>query len=315
VDQTAVGIDVSKATLDVAVWPGGEAWQVVYDTDGVDALVDQLVELQPERVVVEATGRLEVALLAALAAAGLPTVRVNPRQVRDFARATGQFAKTDRLDAQVLARFGAQLQPELRPLPEAEAEELRALLVRRRQLLEMLVAEEHRAGQPGLPVAVQTQIAAHVRWLREQVGGVDRDLRRSVLASPVWRRADHLLRSVPGVGQVLATTLLAELPELSQLNRRQLAALVGVAPLDRQSGAFHGRRRTHGGRRSVRRVLYMAALTATRCNPPIRRLYLRLVDAGKPGKVALVACMRKLLLVVRAVLRSGQPWSPELAAA
>lgn len=314
-DQTAVGIDVSKATLDVAVWPGGEAWQVVYDTDGVDALVDQLVELHPERVVVEATGRLEVALLAALAAAGLPAVRVNPRQVRDFARATGQFAKTDRLDAQVLARFGAQLQPELRPLPEAEAEELRALLVRRRQLLEMLVAEEHRAGQPGLPVAVQTQIAAHVRWLREQVGGVDRDLRRSVLASPVWRRADHLLRSVPGVGQVLATTLLAELPELSQLSRRQLAALVGVAPLDRQSGAFDGRRRTHGGRRAVRRVLYMAALTATRCNPPIRRLYLRLVDAGKPGKVALVACMRKLLLVVRAVLRSGQPWSPELAAA
>lgn len=314
-DGPTVGIDVSKATLDVGVWPSGEVWQVAYDEDGVDALVRRIVDLQPQRVVVEATGRIEVSVLAALAAAGLPAVRVNPRQVRDFARATGHLAKTDRLDALVLARFGGQLQPDLRPLPTAEAEALRALLVRRRQLLEMLVAEEHRAGQPGLPTAVRDQIAAHVRWLRDQVRGVDHDLRQAVRQSPLWKRDDHLLRSVPGVGPVLATTILAELPELVVLGRRPLAALVGVAPLNRDSGTLRGQRRTAGGRGTVRRTLYMAALTATRCNPPIRSLYQRLREAGKPAKVALVACMRKLLLILRAVLRSGQPWSAEIAVA
>jgi len=313
VEQPTVGIDVSKAALDVAVWPSGETWRVAYDPEGVEALVRRIVGLQPHRVVVEATGRLEVSVLAALGGAGLPAVRVNPRQVRDFARATGHLAKTDRLDALVLARFGAQLRPELRPLPEAEAESLRALLVRRRQLLEMLVAEEHRAGQPGLPAAVRDQIAVHVRWLRDQVRGVDQELRTAVRQSPLWTRDDHLLRSVPGVGSVLATTILAELPELTLIGRRPLAALVGVAPLNEDSGTHRGRRRTAGGRGTVRRTLYMAALTATRCNPPIRSLYLRLLAAGKPTKVALVACMRKLLLVLRAVLRSGQPWSAEIA--
>lgn len=308
-----VGIDVSKATLDVATWPDGETWQVAYDADGVDGLVRRLQRLQPERVVVEATGRLEVALLAALGSAGLPAVRVHPRHVRDFARASGALAKTDRLDALVLARFGAQLQPELRPLPEAERDGLRAFLVRRRQLLEMLVAEEHRLGTPGLPAEVREQIGVHVRWLREQVGGVDRDLRRTVLASALWRRDDQLLRSVPGVGPVLSATVLAELPELTSLGRQALAALVGVAPLNHDSGTFHGRRWTAGGRGAVRHVLYMAAVSAIRCNPAVRRLYRRLVDAGKPSKVALIACMRKLLLILRAVVRSGRPWSKEIA--
>lgn len=310
-----VGIDVSKLTLDVATWPDAETWQVTHDAEGIETLVRRLQPMRPERVVVEATGRLEVALLAALGAAGLPAVRVHPRRVRDFARASGALAKTDRLDALMLARFGAQLQPELRPLPEPERDGLRAFLVRRRQLLDMLLAEEHRLATPGLPAEVREQIEVHVRWLREQVGGLDHDLRRTVLASALWRREDQLLRSVPGVGPVLATTVLAELPELTTLGRQALAALVGVAPLNRDSGAFHGRRWTGGGRGTVRHVLYMAAVAAVRCNPPVRRLYRRLVDAGKPAKLALVACMRKLLLILRAVVRSGQPWSPHIAGA
>lgn len=309
-DPLTIGIDVSKATLDVATWPGGDVWQVTYDEDGLAGLVRQLCNLQPERVVVEATGRLEVTLLAALVAAGLPAVRMNPRQVRDFARATGHLAKNDRQDARLLARLGAQLAPDVRPLPTAETEALRALVTRRRQLLEMLVAEDHRQHQPGLPAGVREQIAAHVRWLREQVGGVDRDMRRAVQQSPVWKRDDQLMRSIPGVGPVLAATLLAEVPEFTTLNRRQVAALVGVAPIDRESGTFRGRRSTVGGRAAVRRVLYMAAVAAMRCNPTVRSLYIRLVEAGKPPKVALVACMRKLLLVTRAVLRSQRPWSP-----
>jgi transposase len=271
-------------------------------------------QLMPELVVVEATGALEAALLAALGIAGVPVARVNPRQARDFARATGRLAKTDRLDAEVLARFGAQVQPEPRPLPAEAQQAFAALVTRRRQLLEMLGAEQQRLlGLRVLPEAVRTQLTVHVAWLRAQVDTLDEDLQATVQASPLWQERGGLLRSVPGVGPVLTATLLAELPELGRLGRRQLAALVGVAPLNRDSGTLRGHRTTWGGRASIRAVLYMAAVTATRCNPAVRSCYQRLVAAGKPKKVALVACMRKLLLTLNAVVRSGQPWTADFA--
>lgn len=310
-----VGVDVSKARLDVAVWPSREHWEVAYDAAGLESLMARLRKLAPELVVVEATGGLEAEVLGALGAAGVVAARVNPRQVRDFARATGRLAKTDRLDAETLARFGAQVQPEPRALPAAEQQAFAALVTRRRQLLEMLGAEQHRlVGPQRLPEAVRRQLAVHIDWLRAQVDGLDAELREAVQASPLWQERGDLLRSVPGVGPVLTSTLLAELPELGQLGRRQLAALVGVAPMNRDSGTLRGRRTTWGGRASVRAVLYMCAVTATRCNPAVRDCYQRLVAAGKPKKVALVACMRKLLLVISAVIRSGKPWSAQFTA-
>lgn len=309
-DECTVGVDVSKASLDVAVWPEEEHFSVPHDDAGIVWLVERLRGLRPERVVVEATGGIEAELLAAFALAGLPAVRVNPRQVRDFARATGRLAKTDRIDAGVLARFGSDLRPQVRSLPDEQTQALAALVARRRQLLEMLVAEQHRlAAARRHPEAVRRQLEQHIVWLREQVGGLDRELRQQVKASPLWRRQDALLRSVPGVGPVLAATLLAELPELGCIGRKQVAALVGVAPFNADSGTLRGRRITWGGRRAVRDVLYMAAVTASRCNPPIRSLYVRLLAAGKPRKVALVACMRKLLLILNAVLRAQIPWT------
>lgn len=311
-----VGVDVSKATLDVAVWPEGRGWQVSHDRLGMEGLVEQLREMRPRLVVLEATGGLELELIAALGSAGLAVVRANPRQVRDFARAMGRLAKTDALDATVLAQFAAQVQPEVRPLPDAELGELAALVTRRRQLIEMLIAEEHRLlGPRPLPRAVREQLGAHISWLRAQVAGLDDEIRTVVRASLLWRERDDLLRSVPGVGRVLSATLLAELPELGRLGRRAVSALVGVAPLNRDSGTLRGRRTTWGGRAHVRAVLYMAALTATRHNPIVRALYARLLAAGKPRKVALVACMRKLLLILNAIARSGRPWDPQFAAA
>ena len=307
------GIDVSKATLDVAVQPSGAQWSVANRAAPIEALVEQLTAVGPARIVVEASGSYETPLVAALASAQLPVVVVNPRQVRDFARATGQLAKTDRIDAQVLARFGEAIRPELRPLPDATTRAVRALVSRRRQLQDMLTAEQHRLVTAAVQDALEPlrdQLAEHIQWLRQQLAEVDDDLQRLMQASPVWRAREDLLRTIPGIGPVTSATLLSHLPELGQLDRKAIAKLVGVAPLNHDSGTLRGRRRIWGGRAAVRAVLYMAALVATRHNPSIRRFYERLRAAGKPGKVALVACAHKLLLLCNSVLRSGIPWRP-----
>ena len=307
-----VGIDVSKATLDVALLPTRETWQVTNDSLGIDALVERVAALGPALVVLEATGRYEAPCAASLASTGLPVAVVNPRQVRDFAKSTGRLAKTDALDAAVLALFVERVRPEPRPLPDAESEAFAAILSRRRQLITMLVSEKNRT-QVAAP-SVQKSIAKHVRWLEKELGGVDDDLHSAIRESVVWRAKDDLLRAIPGVGRVLATTLLVDLPELGRLSRREIAALVGVAPLNRDSGAFRGQRSVWGGRSTVRAALYMSALAAVRSNPPIKAFYERLVAAGKPKKVALVACMRKLLVTCNAVVRDGQPWSASYGA-
>jgi transposase len=301
-----VGIDVSKAALAVALLPSGEQWEAANDEEGVDGLVNRLVPLRPALVVLEATGGLELFSAAALGAAGLPVAVVNPRQVRDFARSTGKLAKTDALDAVTIALFGERVQPTPRALPDAEAQALGALLTRRRQLIDMLVAEKHRLSR-SLP-AVRPGIQEHIDWLEAQRSKVDNELEDTMRRSPLWRERENLLRSVPGVGPVLTLTLLAELPELGTLDRRQIAALVGVAPLNRDSGVFRGKRVIWGGRGSVRTALFMAALIASRFNPVIRDFYGRLRAAGKPKKVALVACMRKLLTILNAMLKHREPW-------
>lgn len=307
-----VGIDVSKATLDAAVLPTGEGWRVANDPDGVDALVTRVAALTPTLVVLEATGRYEAPCAAALASVGVPVAVVNPRQARDFAKATGHLAKTDAIDAAVLALFAERVRPEPRPLPDAESAALQALLARRRQLVTMLVAEKNRAHVAS--AAVTKSVAKHVRWLERELRGVDADLAAAIRESAVWRAKEDLLRGVPGVGRVLATTLLADLPELGRLDRREIAALVGVAPLNRDSGTFRGQRVVWGGRARVRTALYMGALAAVRSNPPVKALYVRLVERGKPKKVALVACARKLLITCNAVVRDGRPWEANFPA-
>jgi transposase len=250
---------------------------------------------------------------AALVAAGLAVAVVNPRQVRDFAKATGHLAKSDALDARVLARFAQRIQPRVRPLPDAVAQELASVLGRRRQLLEMRTAEQNR--RPTLAPRLRPALDAHVVWLSQQLTELDRELDQTLRASPVWREKEALLRSIPGIGPVVARTLLAELPELGTLARQQVAALAGVAPLNQDSGQRQGPRRIWGGRAPVRAALYMAAVTAIRCNPTIRALYTRLRAAGKPAKVALVACMRKLVIIANAILRDATPWSADVALA
>lgn len=306
--DTAVvaGIDVSKASLDVALSPSEERWSVANDAAGVGALVPRLQALRPALVVLEATGGYERAVVAALAAAGLPVVVANPRQIRAFARAVGQLAKTDRLDAAMLARFGAQVRPTPRALPDAQAQALDALLTRRRQLIEMLTAEKNRLAA-AVP-AVRRGITQHIRWLERQLDDVDGELGALIEASPLWRAQDDLLQSVPGVGPVLSRTLRGELPELGRLTHKQIAALVGVAPMARDSGTWRGRRGVTGGRAPVRTALYMAAVTAAQHNPTIRVFYRRLRAAGKPAKVALTACMRKLLTILNAMMRAGSYW-------
>ncbi len=257
-------------------------------------------------VVLEATGGLEQPAAVALATSGVAVAIVNPRQVRDFAKATGRLAKTDRIDAAVLAHFAEAVRPEPRPLADEDARELSAIVLRRRQILAMITAEGNRARTA--PKPVRRRIDAHLRWLRKELERVNEELGRTLRESPVWREKDDFLRSVPGVGPMLSATLLAELPELGHLDRRRLAALVGVAPLNRDSGTLRGVRTVWGGRSGVRTTLYMATLSATRCNPAIREFYRRLVAAGKPKKVALTACMRKLLTILAAVLRNRTPW-------
>ena len=306
-----VGIDVSKAQLDVAVRPSGETWTVAHDEAGLSGLVARLHTLAPALIVVEATGGWEVALVGALAAALLPVAVVNPRQVRDFARSTGTLAKTDRLDAQSLAHFAEALRPQPRSLPNGQAQELSALLQRRRQLVDMLTAEKNR-----LPLAarrIRPQLQTHIAWLQRQISQFDDDLRELLRSSPLWRDKEDLLRSAPGVGPVLATTLVAALPELGTLTRQQIAALVGVAPLNRDSGTLRGRRTVWGGRAQVRTVLYMSTLVAVRHNPVLAAFYQRLRAAGKAPKVALTACMRKLLTILNAMLKHHTRWAPVMA--
>ena len=301
-----VGIDVAEATLEIACRPSAEGWQAANDPEGIAALVERLRSLGRVLVVLEATGRVELALVAELGAAGLPVVVINPRQVRDFARAIGRLAKTDRIDAQILAQFAEVFKPSPRALPDQMAQELTALLSRRRQLIDMLTAERNRLRRALR--RVQPSISQHITWLEQQLDELDRDLAQLIKSTPLWRERENLLRTVPGIGPVVASTLVAALPELGLLNRKQVAALVGVAPLNRDSGTFRGQRTVWGGRGQVRAVLYMAALTGTRYNPTIRAFYARLLATGKPKKVALVACMRKLLTILNAMMRSETPW-------
>ena len=306
-----VGLDVAKGHVDVALRPSGEHWQAPTSEAGLAALVERLRASAPALVVMEATGGLEAPLLAALAVA-MPVAVVNPRQVRDFARAMGRLAKTDRLDAAVLAHFAEVVRPSKTELPTAESEALTAMLSRRQQLVEMLTAERNRLGATRV-VSVRKDVEAHVAWLQQRLKDVDKDLDGMLRASAVWREKEALYRSVPGVGRVVATTLLAELPELGTLDRKKIAALVGVAPFNRDSGTMRGRRPIWGGRATVRSALFMAALVATRRNTVIKAFYERLLAVGKLKKVALTACMRKLLTMLNAMARNHTPWSPALA--
>lgn len=306
--QTYVGIDVAKQHLDVAIRPTGEYLRASNDDGGVGSLVERLGQEGRVLVVVEATGGLERVLTAALSVAGIAVAVVNPRQVRDFAKATGRLAKTDRIDAAVLARFAEAVRPEPRLLADEASRELSSLVARRRQLLSMVTAEGNRL--PHAPKALRKRIEAHLRWLRKEVGRTEAELGRVIQENLAWREQDVLLRSVPGVGPAVSAVLLAELPELEYLDRRRLAALVGVAPMNRDSGTLRGLRTVWGGRSGVRTALYMAALVATRYNPAIKEFYERLLSKGKPKKVALTACMRKLLTILGAVLRDRTPWRP-----
>ena len=309
--QSVVGIDVSKVRLDVAFRPSGQRLTVSNSSRGISRLVNLLKRAVPECVLLEATGGYELKLLERMLAEALPAVVVNARQVREFARATGRLAKTDAIDADVLAHFAEALKPEQRVMPDLQTRKLRALLTRRRQLLVMMVAEGNRAAH-AIDV-IRRGIAATVRCLKKQVAALDRELASFIRETPAWREKSEVLRSVPGVGAVASATLLAELPELGTLNRKQIAALVGVAPFNRDSGALRGRRMIWGGRSSVRAVLYMCAMVAITRNPIISAHYRRLRAAGKPSKVALVACMRKLIVILNVLARQRTLWTPQLA--
>lgn len=300
-----VGIDVSKDHLDVCRLPGNQVTQFSYDLAGVAALKSWLGEQPPALIVLEATGGLETNVVAELAAEGLPVVVVNPRQVRDYARALGRLAKTDAIDAVVLARFAQDVRPQIRTLPSEEERNLGELIARRRQLVDLRTAESNRLKQ-ARSRSVWKDVKGMLETLDKKIRSVEREIEKQLHHNPVWRERDQLLQSVPGVGDVTSRTLLAELPELGRLNRRQIASLVGVAPINRDSGKLRGKRTVWGGRASVRAVLYMATLTARRCYAPIKALFERLVQHGKPRKLALTACMRKLLTILNAILKTNQ---------
>ena len=304
--EVFVGIDVSKARLDVAVSPSGEVWSCANDEEGFAALLERLRPLRPKLVVLEATGGYQAPLAAALTVGGIVVAVVNPRQVRDFGRATGQLAKTDVLDAQVIARFAEAVRPEPRPLPDDETNALRGVVARRRQLVEMITAEMNRL--PSAVATVRHDIEEHIQWLRRRLKDVDKDLYDGLKRSPLWRVKEQLLRSAPGIGPVTTCTLIADVPELGRLNRKKIAALIGVAPFNRDSGTLRGKRTIWGGRGEVRRTLYMATLAAVRRSPSMRAFYERLANDGKPKKVVLVACMRKMLVRLNAMLRDGATW-------
>ena len=294
-EATYVGIDVSKHRPDVAARPSGDVWEVQYDESGIEELVLSLKSLNPAMVLLEASGGLELRLVSALAVASLPVVVINPRQARDFARATGKLAKTDSLDAKVLAHFAEAIRPPARPLRDADTQAINSLVARRHQVVSMLVSENNRLGS--CADAVRPRVQAHIAWLEREVKDLDEGLRQALRESPVWQEKNDLLRSVPGVGEQVSFTLLAYLPELG-----------GVAPFNRDSGSARGRRTVWGGRARLRAVLYMGALVASRHNPAIRNFYKRLLEAGKPKKVALTACMRKLLTILNSMLKHGSPW-------
>jgi transposase len=302
-----IGIDVSKDRLDVHIRPSGEAFSVMHDAEGISALLERLKLAEPTLVVLEATGGLQTRAAAGIAAAGLSTAVVNPRQVRDFARATGRLAKTDMLDAEIIARFAEAVRPEPRPLSDEAGQALQALVARRRQLVDMRVAEKNRRTQIRDP-KLRDRLDEHLDWLAKAIAEVDQEMDDHIRNSPIWRAKEDLLTSVPGVGDKTARTLIADLPELGTLSRRQIAALVGLAPINRDSGTYRGKRHIAGGRSHVRAALYMATMTAIRCNAVIRDAYRRLVAAGKKRMTALVACMRKLLVILNAILRDNLAW-------
>lgn len=309
-EKVYVGIDISKDSLDVAVHASDQRWQFANDDAGIISLCQLLVKLKPVLVAFEATGGYEFPLYLAMDAAGLPATPVNPRQIRDFARSLGKLAKTDAIDARVIAQF-ALANPELKPKHVADTQELKEMVARRRQLTQMITAETNRLR--GARKALKVRIEAHISWLKQELADTDRELREKIRKDPVWHEKDDLLRSTPGVGSTLSATLISQLPELGTLNRKEVAALVGVAPLNRDSGKAHGRRTVWGGRATVRAVLYMATLAATKHNAVIRRFYQRLRVAGKSKKVALTACMRKLLTILNAMLKHHTPWEVHYA--
>lgn len=306
-----VGIDVAKAALDVAVEPGGRHWRVEHTESGIATLLGELQQVAPSLVVLEATGGYEATLAGVLVTAGLAVAVVNPRQVRDYAKATGQLAKTDRLDARVLARFALHVNPTPRPWPDEATQDLTALVARRRQLVEMLGAERNRLAVARTPV--RRRLRDHVRWLERQLAALESEIAALIRQSPAWRERDALLQSVPGIGPQVASLLMTHLSELGTLTRRQIAMLAGVAPVNRDSGRRQGPRTTWGGRAPVRAGLYMATLVGARWNPPLRTFYQRLLAAGKPKKLALVATMRKLLTMLNAIVRDQTAWNPQSA--
>jgi len=306
-----VGIDISKAWLDIAVHEQAETFRTSNDDAGIASLVKRLKKLKASLIVLEPTGGFEMLVVAELTRAGLPAAVVNAKRVRDFARATGQLAKTDRLDAKVLAHFAAAVRPAVRSLRTEQEEQLTALLTRRRQVIDMLTVEKNRLVT--VRAKMRTDIQSHIQWLSNSLKELDKEIEDFVEGMPAWKEKDALLQSVPGVGPVTSATMLGMLPELGLLNRQEIAALVGVAPVNKDSGKKHGRRRVYGGRADVRSVLYMAALAAKKFNPVIRKFYERLISQGKEKKVALTACMRKLLVILNAMMHSNQPWRAQPA--
>ena len=304
--KSYIGVDVAKDHLDVAIRPEGKIWTIQNNDKEIKELVTQIQETSPELIVMEATGGLEINVASSLALTGLPVAVVNPRQVRDFAKSTGKLAKTDTLDAQVLAHFAEAVHPEPRFLSDERSRFLKAMIVRRRQIIEMCVSEKNRLRLCNK--ATREGIIEHITWLEESLKNLDEELAQAIQTSPIWREKDKLLQSVPGIGKVTTSVLLASLPELGTLDRKKIAALVGVAPFNRDSGTMRGRRSIWGGRAQVRCILYMAALSATRYNPVIKRFYNRLIDVGKTPKVALTACMRKLLVIINSMLRHSSVW-------
>ena len=302
-----IGIDVSKNYLDIADSSTQKQWRAKNDEKGIGSLIGQWVYLKPKLIVLEATGGLEVKLVSALQAQGLPGVVVNPRQIRDFAKATGQLAKTDAIDAQVIARFASAIRPEVRPFKNPQTQELTVLTTRRRQLIEMISAEKTRCRQA--PQRIHEDIQKHIQWLQQCLRDLDQDIKTAIKNSSVWVEKNAIIRSIPGAGPVLSVTLLASVPELGNLNRRQVAALIGVAPLNRDSGKHRGTRSIWGGRSHVRTTLYMATLTAIRFNPCIKGFFDKLIKKGKKFKVAITACMRKLLVTLNAMVKNNLTWS------
>jgi len=309
VNNVFIGIDIAKDSLDIHVAPTGDSWTSKHDAKAIQDITDRLIAYEPASIVLEATGGLEILLAASLASAGLPVAIVNPRQVRDFARAMGVLAKTDSIDAEVLALFAEKVQPECRPLPSDEDRALKELVSRRQQLVNMRTMETNRQHTiQSRQVAASIQVV--IDTFNQQLDDIEREIQHRIKASPVWRAKEKLLKSVPGVGDGTATMLIAMLPELGTLNRRQIAALVGLAPMNRDSGKFRGKRMIVGGRAAVRAYLYMPMLTAIRLNPVIKQLFDRLTAAGKEFKVAITACMRKLLTILNAIMRDLRPWQP-----